>query len=69
MSALGVLLDAVYGGCRKCDDDGEQLRAIADWLDKIDDVTDGLLADKGSDHRVMRFIQEDLRRISKRLDQ
>ena len=63
-SALRKLIDAVYGGWTRPSDDAGILRAIADYLDRIDDVAEGLLREAGSDHEVHRTMQADLRRIA-----
>ncbi len=62
--ALGKLIDAVYGGWTRPPDDAGILRAIADYLDRVDDVAEGLLRDAGSDHEIHRQMQADLRRIA-----
>lgn len=56
----------VYGGIRHSptDTDADKLAAIADWLDEIDDITDAGFAEIGSNHRVRRTVQADLRRIA-----
>lgn len=66
-SALGKLLDALYGGAKRGNNSHEILNNIADYLDGIDDVTDALLADGGSGHKVGREMQEDLRRIAEKV--
>jgi hypothetical protein len=63
-STLGKLIDAVYGGWARPADDPGVLRAIADYLDNIDNVAEGLLREAGSDHVVERTMQADLRRIA-----
>lgn len=64
MNPLRALIEAVYGGWTRPSDDAGILRAIADYLDHVDDVSDGWLAFSGSESRVGRDMQDDLRRIA-----
>lgn len=62
------ILRAVYNGAERPDDSPGQLRALADWMDHIDNATDRELGLAGSTHRVERTMQKDLRRIAGELE-
>lgn len=67
-TVIDDLIDLIWGGFSRPDDDAGQLRAIADWMDKLDDMGDKLSADASTGEKVSRTMQKDLRRIAKRLD-
>lgn len=58
---LRDLIDAIYGGAEKPEGLSDRLVEIAGVLDKVDSITDDYLESKGSDHRVGREFQADLR--------
>lgn len=70
---LLALTDVIYGGIDWPADDDPMflpslLRAIADWLDKIDDVTDEIVVRHGATYKVGRTVQKELREQADDLD-
>lgn len=64
------IVDALYGGVEHSDGDDIPtcLRAIADWLDRIDDATEKVITDLGAKYQVQRTIQAHLREIAEDID-
>ena len=65
MSNLGDLLYLIYKTPRRPKNDAQQLRAIAAWMDTIDDFADELETGAAPKDRSM---QADLRRIAAELE-
>ena len=61
---LRKLIDAIWGGFGRPSDDASILRAIADWMDRLDDVGDELIGRP----TVSREMQDDLRRIAQTIE-
>ena len=64
-SLFAQIVDAAWGGWERPSDDAGILRAIADWMDRLDDVADSV---PGMPEQVSRTMQSDLRRIANGLD-
>jgi hypothetical protein len=60
-AGLWAVVEKVYAGQSRPDNDADILRALADWLDAIDDEADRLM--RGMTE-VSRTKQADLRRIA-----
>jgi hypothetical protein len=58
------ILRALYGGHERPEDSPGQLRALADWMDDIDNAADKELTSKST-----RTMQVDLRRIATELEE
>jgi hypothetical protein len=65
-AALRKLLEVLYGGVPggRPESDADQLRALADWLDKVDDTVDAAFGPSIRHDPDPRQIQTDLRRIA-----
>ena len=67
-AALALLVAAAWGGYERPATDAGILRAIADWMDRLDAIPDSMMKEAGHEYRVSRGIQADLRRIAAFLD-
>lgn len=68
-SAMAIMRE-VYGGVAgPLETDADKLFGLANWLDRIDNLTDAMMARIGKQEKVNRDIQETLRRLSKELEQ
>jgi hypothetical protein len=69
IQSLVAIANEVYSGVGvECETDSDRLFAMANWLDRIDNVTDAMLMRQGNPHRVERLMQEFLRKLSQRLE-
>lgn len=56
---------AFYDGAPSDGTDAGKLRALADWMDRVDDAVDRMFIERGEDERIERTMQSDLRRIAR----